>query len=82
MQAIHDIFGIWTSLGQMAKELGELEDTVYRWHLRGRIPEEAWPRVIEKAAKHEKLVTAQQLMILNGPVGRRGRRRKTVAAAI
>lgn len=77
MQAIHDIFEIWPSLGQMATEIGELEDTVYRWRKRGRIPEEAWPRVIEKAAKHEKLVTAQQLMSLNGPVGRRGRPRKT-----
>jgi|HubBroStandDraft_5_1064220.scaffolds.fasta_scaffold109906_2 hypothetical protein len=81
MQSIQDIFGIWVSLEAMAIDLGELEDTVYRWRRRGRIPEEAWPRVIEKAAKHEKLVTAAQLMTLNGPVGRRGRPRQSVNAS-
>jgi hypothetical protein len=64
----------------MAEEIGELEDTIYRWRKRGRIPEEAWPKIIEKAAKHEKLVTAQQLMNLNGPVGRRGRPRQNAVA--
>ena len=77
MQAIHDIFQIWPSIGQMATDINELEDTVYRWKRRGRIPEEAWPRIIEKAAKYEKLVTASQLLTLNGPVGRRGRPRKS-----
>lgn len=80
MQVIQDIFGIWPSLGQMANDIGELQDTVYRWKKRGRIPEEAWPRVIEKAARYEKLITPSLLMNLNGPVGRRGRPRKAVPA--
>lgn len=65
----------------MAAEIDELPDTVYRWQRRGRIPEEAWPKIIEKAAKREKLVTAAQLMNLNGPVGRRGRPRQSALAS-
>ena len=80
MQVIHDIFAIWPSLRHMAEDLNQLEDTVYRWHKRGRIPEDVWPEVIAKAAKHEKLVTAQMLMSLNAPIGRRGRPRQIVDA--
>lgn len=74
MQAIDDIFGIWPSLGEMAKDLGQIEDTVYRWKMRGRIPEDVWPTVIEKAAAREQLVTASQIMRFNAPIKKRGRR--------
>lgn len=80
MQAIEDIFGIWPSLSEMAKDLGQLEDTVYRWKQRGRIPEDAWPVVIEKAAARERLVTASQIMRFNAPIARRGRPRAGTAA--
>ena len=63
----------------MADDLGQLEDTVYRWKKRSRIPEDIWPTLIEKAARYEKLVTAQHLMRFNAPVGRRGRPRGAVA---
>lgn len=81
MQAIEDIFGIWPSLRQMAEDLGQLEDTVYRWKQRGRIPEDVWPTIIEKAAVREKLVTASQIMKCNAPILRRGRPRQNVGAA-
>jgi hypothetical protein len=79
MQVIQDIFGIWDSVEAMAIDLNQLEDTVYRWKHRGRIPEDVWPRIIEKAAAREKLVTALQLMKCNAPIKRRGRPRKEVA---
>lgn len=79
MQAIADIFAIWPSLREMAEDLGQLEDTVYRWKQRGRIPEDMWPAVIEKAAGREQLVTASQIMKLNAPIARRGRPRQTAA---
>ena len=80
MQGIQDIFGIWPSITVMALELDQLPDTVYRWKARGRIPENVWPAVIEKAAKRETLVTASQLMQFNGEIKTRGRPRKNRAA--
>jgi hypothetical protein len=74
MQELRDIFGIWKSLQAMADELNENYDTVKQWRTRGRIPSHAWPKIIEKAARHEKLVTAQQLLDLNMP-----RRKRKVA---
>lgn len=79
MQAIEDIFGIWPSIKAMADDLGQLEDTVYRWKQRGRIPEDVWPMVIEKAAARETLVTASQIMRLNAPILKRGRPRGAAA---
>lgn len=75
MQELCDIFAIWPSIKQMAEDLGQLEDTVYRWKKRGRIPEDMWPALIEKAAGHEQLVTAQQLMKFNTAPKKRGRPR-------
>lgn len=75
MQAIEDIFGIWDSIEAMAIDINQLPDTVYRWKVRGRIPEDMWPGIIEKAALRERLVTAQQLMVLNAPIKKRGRHR-------
>lgn len=77
MQAIQDIFGIWPSISEMAADLGQLEDTVYRWKQRGRIPEDAWPMVIAKAAERESPVTASQIMRFNAPIARRGRPRQS-----
>lgn len=80
VQDIHDIFAIWPSISAMAEDLNEKHDTVFRWKLRRRIPEHVWPSVIEKAAKRERLVTAAQLLALNGPMGRRGRPSKEARA--
>lgn len=80
MQALEDIFSIWPSLREMADDLGQLEDTVYRWKQRGRIPEDMWPSIIEKAAGREKLVTASQIMKFNAPILRRGRPRQSASA--
>lgn len=72
MQALPDIFGIWPSLQDMAKEIDEKYDTVYRWQLKGRIPETAWAIIIEKAARRERLVTIAELHGANRPPKQRG----------
>ena len=75
MQEIGDIFEIWESITEMADDINQLPDTVYRWKVRGRIPEDMWPRVIGAAAMRKKTVTAQMLLRLNAPIKRRGRKR-------
>lgn len=70
MQALQDIFAIWPSLQAMASDLDEKYDTVKRWRNRGRIPATVWPKLIEKAARREHLVTAAQLLQLNKPTPR------------
>lgn len=83
MQGIQDIFQIWPSVRDMATEIEQEYDTVLRWRLRGRIPEDSWDIVIQRAARHGKLVTAAQLLALNRPIKQRGRPRKdrTLAAS-
>lgn len=52
----------------MAEELEEDYEIVRKWRQRGRIPERAWPSLIEKAARRERLITASMLLNLNGPL--------------
>lgn len=73
MQGIQDIFGIWPSINSMAEALSEKPDTVLRWKLRRRIPEHIWPKLIERSAELNRPVTADDLLVLNAPMGRRGR---------
>jgi len=70
MQELRDIFAIWPSIQVMADDLDEKYDTVKRWRFRGRIPPTVWPKLIEKAARREQLVTATQLLELNKPTPR------------
>ncbi len=70
MRTLQDIFEIWPSTSAMAKDLNEKYDTVKRWGLRGRIPVTVWPKLIEKAARKEHLVTAAELLRLNKPTPR------------
>jgi hypothetical protein len=80
MQEFEDIFAIWDSIRDMADDINQLPDTVFRWKLRGRIPEDAWPKIIERAAAREKLITASQIMKLNAVIKRRGRPRQSASA--
>jgi hypothetical protein len=80
MQSIQDIFDIWPSVEAMANAINEKPDTVLRWLYRGRIPEDAWPKVIEAASGKRRKVTAQQLLDANAPIKRRGRPPKQVNA--
>lgn len=71
MQELLDIFEIWPSIKEMAADLNEKYDTVKRWRNRRRIPSDAWPQIIEKAARREQLVTANQLLAFNNAPRRR-----------
>lgn len=73
MQELRDIFGIWPSLQAMADDIGQKADTVYRWKRSGRIPEQHWPAVIQKAALREHHVTANHLLAANRTPKMRGR---------
>ena len=66
MEEIEDIFTVWPSQAEMARELGVPYQTVAKWHQRGRIPQEAWSRIIECAALREKLITVADLLRVNG----------------
>jgi hypothetical protein len=57
----------------MATEIDEEYDTVRRWRSRMRIPERAWPKIIEKAARREVFITAGKLLELNREPKQRGR---------
>lgn len=67
MQAFDDIFSIWDDISDMATALNEKQDTVYRWSLRGRIPDNAWDRVIEAAKKRGTVLTVADLHAANKP---------------
>lgn len=74
MQALRDIFTkVWPNARVMATEIGEEYDTVRRWRSRARIPERAWSKIIEKAARREHLITAANLLDINREPKRRGR---------
>lgn len=75
MQAVQDIFQIWPSVRQMAEGIGREYDTVLRWRIRGRIPEDSWDDVIRAAAAADVQITADQLLAINAPMKQRGRPR-------
>lgn len=73
MQAIHDIFGLWPSVGVMATELERGYDTVLAWRTRGRIPEDALEDVVAAAAKRGIGLSIAQIIAANAPIKKRGR---------
>ncbi len=75
MQAIQDIFRIWgDSVSPMAADLGRPYDTVLAWKIRKRIPEDAWQDVIAAAAKRGRSITLDDILAVNKPLGKRGKR--------
>lgn len=75
MQAVQDIFQIWPSVRCMAEGIGREYDTVLRWRLRERIPEDSWDDVIRAAAEKGVQLTADQLLAVNAPMKQRVRPR-------
>lgn len=73
MQGLQDIFGRWPSISALAEDINENYDTVLRWRIRGRIPEDAWPKLIERSAANNDPVTAEDLLAFNAPIKKRGR---------
>lgn len=67
ISSIKEIFQIWESLAQMARELGIEYQTVCKWQQRGRIPPESWDAVIAAALKKGKTVSVVELNRVNKP---------------
>lgn len=75
MEAMEDIFEVWDTVADMAREISVPYQTVAKWHQRKRIPPEAWHGIIEAAARKEKWITAADLLRVNG-------RRRSVTAQV
>lgn len=70
MQEIQDIFRLWNSPTEMARDIGQKPDTVRKWWGE-RIPNEHWPAVIHAAARKDVTLTADEILRLNPPRKRR-----------
>lgn len=75
MHALSDIFGIWSSLAEFAREIDFPYQTVAKWSQRGRIPPEAWSAVVAAASKKRVVLTISVLARANKP-------RKTASVAV
>jgi hypothetical protein len=69
MRELQDIFEIWSSLADMARELDVEYQTVAKWSQRGRIPPESWDAVIAAAKRKRKSLSPELLNRLNAPRG-------------
>lgn len=74
MNELSDVFGIWPSLAQMARDIGKDYQTVAKWAQRNRIPPESWDLVIVAASRKEISLTPGLLNALNTPRGQAGSR--------
>jgi hypothetical protein len=64
MPALQDIFSIWDSIADAAREFDVPYYRVAKWHQRGSIPSAFWPQVIAAAERKGRKVTADELMRL------------------
>jgi hypothetical protein len=67
VQALDDIFELFSGPTGLASEIGEKADTVLRWKLRQRIPDHAWTPVINAVKRRGRDLTVDQLLALNTP---------------
>ncbi len=58
---MQQVFEIWPTTAQMARELGEKEVTVRAWKRRGRIPAEKDIELVRTAKSHGKNLTFENL---------------------
>lgn len=66
---LEDVFSIWESDAEMAREVGVPYDRGAKWKQRGRIPPESFPAVIEAAEREGVLLSIELLTRLNAPRG-------------
>ncbi len=86
MQVIGDLFRIFGpprhAVTELAQAVGEKRDTVYRWLRSGRIPETSWPAVITATGRQGVQISADTLLAINKPAGKRGRPSKKKKIAV
>lgn len=66
IRTIDDVFDLWKSIAEMARDVNRKYQTVSKWEQRGRIPPEAFDSVIVAAARKEQPLTHGMLIALNG----------------
>lgn len=72
MQAVQDIFKKLGGVEPIAIGLGENADTVLRWRLRGRIPEDKIVGIVGLLKDKGEDVDATDILSLNRPMLKRG----------
>jgi hypothetical protein len=76
MQVIDDIFRIWPTISELARDINRAYPSVCKWKQRRRIPQEAWADVIEAARARRRRLTLRDLQRLTEPrASARARRR-------
>jgi len=73
MRQIHEIFGLWNSVTEMATAISAKPDTVRKWKKFNRIPQDAWRSVIDAAVVKGAELTVDDIMAANEPMKQRGR---------
>ena len=69
ISSIDEVFSIWPSLAEMARDLGVKYYTVTKWWQRKRIPPESWNAVVAAAKRKGSRVSPALLNRLNAPRG-------------
>ena len=69
ISAIEQVFSIWPSLAEMARQMDVPYYRVTKWSQRGRIPPEAFQAAIEAARRQRVFLNVQLLNRLNAPRG-------------
>jgi cell division FtsZ-interacting protein ZapD len=67
MVELQDIFGIWPTLAEMARDLDLPYERVAKWAQRERIPSDAWEAVINAVKGRGGHITFEQLARANPP---------------
>lgn len=65
MRTIDDVFRLWPSLAELARDLGHPYENVVKWKRRQTIPAHAWTDLIRAAERRGHVVTPSDLLILN-----------------
>jgi hypothetical protein len=63
MQNVADIFGLWPSDAEVARDIGVSYPTVSSWKQRGSIPAAYWRRVIRAAARRGYSKVTAELLV-------------------
>jgi|GEM_PF-4655105 len=73
IDSIESLFSLWSSLSELAEAIQAKPDTVRKWRKHQRIPQDSWLAVIKAARRRGVRLTADDLLALSAPMGRRGR---------
>ena len=67
MKTIKEIFEVWPTHREFARELGIRENTVSKWYQRGSIPPERWPAVMKACRARRRPLSLQGIFNAHFP---------------